>query len=46
MMGVIRQESVDIAEQFKDERRTEILDNKVDIDDIDLIDDVNNDDMD
>ncbi len=37
LMEVIREESVAIAEQFKDERRTAIIDSKVDIDDLDLI---------
>jgi DNA gyrase subunit A len=39
LMQVIRSESLEIAEQFKDDRRTEIIDSKVDIDDLDLIPD-------
>lgn len=39
LMGVIRKESEEVADQFKDERRTEIIDSKVDIDDLDLIPD-------
>ena len=37
LMEVIREESVDVAERFKDERRTSIIDSKVDIEDLDLI---------
>ncbi|MDC3180960.1 DNA gyrase subunit A [Gammaproteobacteria bacterium] len=37
LMAVIREESVQVAEQFKDDRRTSIVDSKVDIEDLDLI---------
>lgn len=39
LMSVIKQESEEIAERFHDERKTEIVNSKIDIDDIDLIPD-------
>lgn len=38
LMGVIREEALEVALQFKDERRTEIID-RIDINDLDLIPD-------
>ena len=39
LMNVIREETLEIADQFKDDRRTDIIDSKIDIDDLDLIPD-------
>jgi|AntRauTorckE5430_2_1112549.scaffolds.fasta_scaffold00387_9 DNA gyrase subunit A len=38
LMGVIREELIEVADQYRDERKTEIID-RVDLDDLDLIPD-------